>query len=128
MNFHLYFLWTTEQIGTRVPSTDATHLKHQIFLIFCSIIPAKKLKNFSAILSVTCKFYYTQIADAIKEVCVVIYPNDEEGRLRCEVMVEQYAPSIIELFVNTYLQPEPVCTLLTLCPWNLGFKLLILWK
>jgi hypothetical protein len=57
-----------------------------------------------------------QIANAIKEVCGIVYPNNEDGKLRCEVMIEQYTPSIIELFVNSYLEPETFCTQLTMCP------------
>ncbi len=64
----------------------------------------------------TIQFFFSKIANAIKEVCGIVYPNNEEGRLRCEVMIEQYTPSIIELFVNSYLQPEQFCTQLTMCP------------
>jgi hypothetical protein len=56
------------------------------------------------------------MADAFKQVCGIVYPNNEEGKLRCEVMIDQYTPSIIELLVNQYLEPELFCTQLTMCP------------
>lgn len=57
-----------------------------------------------------------QVAEQLKKVCNLIYPSNPDAQLRCSTMVEEYYPSIIELIVNSYLQPESVCISLGQCP------------
>jgi len=56
------------------------------------------------------------IADALRQVCSVIFPDDPVNFANCDTMIQEYTDDIIELLINQYLDPEAVCQFLNFCP------------
>jgi len=56
------------------------------------------------------------VADALKEICGVLFPNDIDKQNNCKNVIDNALPQIIETIVNNYGDPNAICTSLTLCP------------
>merc|ERR1712141_669001 len=56
------------------------------------------------------------IADALRQVCSIIFPDDPVNFANCDTMIQEYTDDIIELLINQYLEPEAVCQFLNFCP------------
>ena len=55
------------------------------------------------------------IADSLRKICTVIFPDDPTNFANCDTMIKEYTDDIIELLVNEYLDPFTVCSRLELC-------------
>ena len=56
------------------------------------------------------------IADAVKGVCDLLFPNNMDNQNNCKNTIDTYLPQIIDSLINNYGNPEAVCTSLNACP------------
>ena len=56
------------------------------------------------------------IADAVKGVCDLLFPNNMDNQNSCKAQIDNFIPVIVETIVNNFGNPDAICTALTLCP------------
>merc|ERR1712141_634685 len=105
-------------------------MKH-LFVILCAIVattvatPLSKTDR-DVTTCLLCKVFIGQIddtiidpsneqavADALKGICGVLFPNDIDKQNNCKNVIDNSLPQIIETIVNDYGDPEAICTSLT---------------
>merc|ERR1719510_865673 len=83
----------------------------------------------NALTCTLCKSFITQVENAVtdptneanvanelKKVCEVIFPNNMDNQNNCKNTIDTYLPQIIDSLINNYGNPEAVCTSLSACP------------
>ena len=56
------------------------------------------------------------IADAVKGVCNLLFPNNMDNQNNCKAQIDNFLPMIVETIVTNFGNPDAICTALTLCP------------